>query len=121
MSNHMLVQRIGKGTLIAAVVLTHAAWADDVKFTAKVGQSQISMNDTVELRFSIEASSTPRMGEPSFQAPDFEVLNSYSQMSMSTQYDSNTNRFVMSTTRSIGKVLRPLKTGNLKITGIQLK
>jgi hypothetical protein len=58
--------------------------------------------------------------DPHFEAPDFEVVNEYKSISVESRYDSNNGGLSMQNTQQITKVLRPLKTGLLKISGLRL-
>jgi hypothetical protein len=122
MLNHRTTRKTGNlGWVLAVLWVCRAAYAGEIQFSAEVDQNQISADDTVALKLMIQASSSGMAGEPQFDAPDFEVVNDFSSISVSSQYDSNAGRFTMINSQQITKVLRPLKTGNLRIANIRLK
>lgn len=96
------------------------AIAAEPKFTAQVDRNQISLDDTVSLKLSVQSDSTTMTGEAMMKAPDFEVVNEFSSISMSSQYDSTVGHFSTLNHQQITKILRPLKTGTLKISEIHL-
>lgn len=116
-----VIQRIGKLGAVLSVILVWNAYAADVDFSARLDQNEISEGDTVSLIFTIKTDSRANLGNPEFQAPDFETVGQSSSMSVSAQSDPNSGRFVMVNQQKITKIMRPLKKGHLKITHIQME
>lgn len=120
-----------KGALRGALVIACAAmassafsparaFADDAKFSATVDHDDISLDDSVTLKFSIETSEG-QVGDPSFSAPGFDVVNQYNSVSSESYYDSNTGMIGMKTSYEVNKVLKPEKTGNFHISNIRVQ
>ncbi|MGZ3698110.1 MAG: BatD family protein [Bdellovibrionota bacterium] len=119
--------KTGKFPIRAALLLAGAlllpgvrARAGEVKFTAQLDREQISQDDSVSLKMNIAVDGATRIAEPQFTAPDFEVVNQYNGTYVESYYDSNTGQFGIRNNQQLTKVLRPLKTGDLKITGIHV-
>lgn len=91
-------------------------WAD-VQFEAQVDRAEISTDESVTLKLIVQADGSVPVQTPSFTANDFDTLNEFqsSQVQTSIVNGSISTRFV----RSFNYVLRPKKTGVLKITDIQ--
>ena len=118
-----IIQKIGRfGFSVAATVcwIAQASVAGEVQFSAAVDQNKIGLNETVTLNLSVKSDGNAMAREPGFDAPDFEVVNEFNSISVSSQYDSNSGRISMVNHQQISKVLRPLKQGALKISRIQM-
>ena len=89
----------------------------DVTLEAVVDRDQISMDESVTLKVTVKADGSVPVQTPSFEANDFDDLNQFqsSQVHTSIINGSISTQFV----RSFHFVLRPKKTGVLKITEIQ--
>jgi hypothetical protein len=93
----------------------------DVEFTAEVSRPRISEDESVLLRLSVRSTSGHGGIEaPIFNAPDFDVLNEYQEQYQNYGVGSN-GRISFSHTIKVSKVLRPRKTGTLRISRIELK
>ncbi len=107
--------------ILGILLAVHSlAFAGEPHISAQVDRSTISKDDTVSLKISIKSDNSTMVGEPQFRAPDFEVVNEYNAISVSSQYDSNSGRFTMLNHQQITKVMRPLKLGSLKISDIRI-
>lgn len=91
---------------------------DTISFTAEVDRTQITMDDSVSLKLSVKTEGNTRVTAPQFSAPDFEVINEYSNNMVESYYENG--RFGMRNNQNLTKVLKPLKMGSLSISGIQL-
>lgn len=109
------------GKLFWIVLWAAVSFASEIQFSAQVDQTNISSDDTVTLKFDIRGDSTKLMTEPEFNAPGFRIVNEFNSVSMSSRYDSSTGRLTTVNSQQISKVLKPLKSGQLKISEIQLK
>lgn len=121
------VARAGLLSLAAAMGITNVAEAmataqadDKIRFTAQVDRRQISLDETVSLKLNVQAAGNGSIGQPKFDAPDFEVVNSFDTTYVESYYDQNTNQFGMRNTQQMTKVLRPLHAGSLRIGHIQV-
>jgi hypothetical protein len=103
-----------------ALVFAIAAHAADIEFTAKVDRSQISVDESVSLKLTVQSEGGASAGQPQFTAPDFEVVNEYSGTYVESYYDGNSGRFGMRNNQQITKVLKPSKVGTLRISGISV-
>lgn len=105
----------------AAVSQPAIAAAGEIQFSATVDRGQISLDESVSLKFTVQSKGGgSQVSQPRFQAPDFDVVNQYSGTHIESYYDGNTGQFGMRNNQQITQVLRPSKTGALKITGISL-
>jgi hypothetical protein len=102
-----------------ALVAAAPARAADVKFTAEADRTELGMDESVSLKLNAEYEGDVSFSEPTIQAPDFEVVNQYSGSFTRSTYTNG--RFEVRYSQSITKVLRPLKTGALRISQIQIK
>ncbi|MGK5084458.1 BatD family protein [Bdellovibrionota bacterium FG-1] len=94
------------------------SFAAEVEFSAQLDREQISIDESVSVKLTLLLEGTMRMGDVHFKAPDFDVVNEYSGSSVSSYYDGTTGRFGMKNTQQLTKILKPNKTGNLRITSI---
>jgi hypothetical protein len=116
----MIGKCIGAISIAAVMVVASATYADEAKFTAEVDRTQIGMDDSLSLKFSVQADGSVSTTPPSYSAPDFEEINSYESSFVESYYDSTTGRISMRNNQSLTKVLRPTKTGALRISQIQI-
>lgn len=120
----MIGRRLGILSIVSALVLSVSnapyAHAEDAKFTAEVDRTQVGLDDTVSLKFSVQADGSVSTSPPTYNAPDFEEINSYESSFVESYYDSTSGRISMRNNQSLTKVLKPMKTGNLRISQIQL-
>ncbi|MFL5815455.1 MAG: BatD family protein [Bdellovibrionia bacterium] len=118
----MMSKHLGILSIVSAVTigLAQVALADEAKFSAEVDRTQVGLDDTVSLKFSVQADGSVSTTPPGYNAPDFEEINSYESSFVESYYDSNTGRISMRNNQSLTKVLKPMKTGNLRISQIQI-
>ncbi len=114
-----IIQRIGNFNL-ALLFFCSFAFAGDVQFQAQVEQNQISQDESVTFHLIIKTDNSTRTAAPEFDAPDFEVVSQYNSISVNSQYDSHLGQFSVVNTQQLTKVLRPTKSGTLKIKNIRL-
>ncbi len=100
-------------------VLASAAIAGDPVFQASVDRATIGQDESVALKFRIVTDGMGGSEEPEFQAPDFDLVNQYSSVFVESYYENG--KFGARNNRQFTKVLRPNRTGELTISGIQLK
>lgn len=115
-NQNRLIRLLGLGLFLASTF----GFAADIQFSAQVDEAKVALDGTVSLKMLVRSDSNTMAGEPRFLAPDFEVVNEYKSISVESRYDSANGGLSMLNTQQITKVLRPLKTGTLKIIGIQL-
>ena len=111
------------GNLISAFVFSISvaqAVAPQPQFNVQVDRNRISLDDTIALKLVVSSESSNRLGTPEFDAPDFDVVNEFSSVSIQSQYDPTRGGFSTENRQQITKVMRPRKAGNLKISGIRL-
>lgn len=120
MENIILRHKIGKSFLIFTLLLGLAGptYAENVQFTAMVDRNQIGLDESVSLKFSVQGEGNVATNPPTYDAPDFQEVNSYDSSFVESTYDSSSGQIVMKTTQMLTKVLRPLHTGQLKISHI---
>ena len=125
MRNHKVLKKTGSLGIfnlwgLSLLLSSALCFAADIQFSAQVDESKVALDGTVSLKMLVRSDSNTMAGEPQFQAPDFEVVNEYKSISVESRYDSTSGGLSMQNTQQITKVLRPLKTGALKISGIRL-
>jgi hypothetical protein len=124
MRNHKVLKKTGRirvsFTVLGVLLRSVLCFASDIQFSAQVDESKVALDGTVSLKMLVRSDSNTMAGEPQFQAPDFEVVNEYKSISVESRYDSTSGGLSMQNTQQITKVLRPLKIGALRITGIRL-
>ncbi len=96
-------------------ILLAGAWAD-VSLKAEVDRTTLGLQDELTLKLTVDA--TEEVEEPSFSAPDFQIVGSSSAVSMQQVYDGTSVR--SSKVLEFTKMLRPKKMGTLMIDGIHL-
>jgi hypothetical protein len=105
----------------ASFLLSKGAHADgpDVKFTADLDRAEISVDEYVTLKLTVQ-SENGQVGEPHYSAPAFDLLNQYNAVQSESFYDESTGRIGMRNSFEVNKVLRPKKEGTFKISGISI-
>jgi len=104
---------------IAAIALFFiGSLARAASFTATVDQAQIGEDESVSVKFAVSVDGNATVGGLKFSAPDFEVINEYNSNFMQSYYENG--QFGMRKTQTLTKVLRPMKKGTLKVSGIQI-
>jgi hypothetical protein len=114
---------IGKSLATLALVLGSfaiSAHADDVKFTAELDHGEISLDDSVTLKITVQTE-TGSVGDVSYQAAGFETVNQYNAVQSESYYDESSGRIGMRTSYEVNKILKPTKVGTFKISGIQVQ
>jgi len=106
------------GGLFSGVIAT-SAFAADPTFQASVDRTTIGQDESVALKFRVVTEGMGGSEEPEFQAPDFDLVNQYSSVFVESYYQNG--KFGARNNRQFTKVLRPNRTGELTISGIQLK
>lgn len=102
-----------------ALLISGVARAEDVRFEASVDRQQIGEDESVSLKFTIELEGSGSAGRPIYQAPDFDLLNSYQSSYLQSFYDNG--KFGVRNTYQITHVLRPKKTGKLIISDVKVQ
>ncbi|MCM2321628.1 MAG: BatD family protein [Oligoflexia bacterium] len=119
-----MLKKIGKSLSCAAVLagfsLAPVAFASEPTFTAEPDRRQLTQDESLSVHFTVTAEGSVDVGEIRFRAPDFDAINEYNSTFVKSFYDSSTGRFGMTHSRKLTKVLRPLRTGRLAISGIQV-
>jgi hypothetical protein len=106
--------------LVAAppALVREARAAAPIQFTAKVDRSQISVDESVSLKLTVQSEGGASVGNVHFKAPDFDVVNEYTGTYVESYYDGTTGQFGMRNNQQVTKVLKPSKTGTLRISDI---
>ncbi len=108
--------------LSVLLALGSPAWAaGEPQFHAELDQSSIGLDDTVSLKLTLLSEGGASASVPTFNAPDFDVVNSYDSDFTESYYDSSTGRFGMKNSQQVTKVLKPSREGDLRITKIQIR
>lgn len=101
-------------------VVAEARAAEPAKFTAQVDRARIGLDDTIALKLNVQAEGQASVSQPTFDAPDFEVLNSFSSSFVESSYDQATNRWGVKNSQQLTRILRPKKPGNLRISHLRV-
>ena len=113
--------RILRTFVLPLLILSLASSAraeDEANFTAKVDRPDITLDDSVTLKFNVQIEGSASIGRPDFSAPDFQVVNEYTGTFVESYYENG--RFGMRNNQQFTKVLKPLKTGDFKIDRISV-
>ncbi len=110
---------LGLGIFFSA--LPALAQSPAVSFSATTDTQQVALGDSLVLTLTVRSEGDAGAGEPSFEAPDFDVGQQSSSISMSSQYDSSTGQMATVTEKSIQVLLHPRKQGKFKISHLQMK
>ena len=109
--------------LSALLLLTAPAWAADPgkesPFQVSVDRGEIGQDESVSLTMRLNLSTGVQATAPTFSAPDFIVVNQFDGTSMDTVYDSSSRSFKTTIRQSFTRMLRPRRTGKLKISNIR--
>jgi hypothetical protein len=106
--------------LLSALAAPLHAFADEVKFTASLDHDEISLDDSVTLKMSIQTDNGS-VGDVSYNAPGFETVNQYNAVQSESYYDESSGRIGMRTSYEVNKILKPMKTGTFSISGIHVQ
>jgi hypothetical protein len=106
--------------LAATLVVSQVAYAVDADLRVEIDRTEIGQDESVALKFNLQigGGGSHSVSAPQFNAPDFDEVNSFSQTFIESYYENG--QFGMRDNRQITKVLRPKKSGEFKITGIQM-
>ncbi|MBC7690370.1 MAG: protein BatD [Methylotenera sp.] len=103
--------------------LIHEAHADDevdsVQFTAKIDRKEITLDDSVSVKFSIQSDGKLTIGKPRYSAPGFELVNEYSGTYVESYYVNG--RFGVKHNQEYTYILRPVKTGTFTIGDLEVR
>jgi hypothetical protein len=118
-----LLGALGLAILFGSAGISSSAFAQGTtaSFSAQIDRQSIGLDDTVSLKLSVVTDGNVSVEPPSFNAPDFDVVNSYDSSFVESYYDSNTGRFGMKNSHQISKILRPSRQGDLRISKIQIR
>jgi hypothetical protein len=111
---------IAVASILLATSAFIPAYADGPKFSATLDHDEISLDDSVTLKFAIE-SDEGQVSDPSFSAPGFDVVNQYNAVSSESYYNESTGQIGMKTSYEVNKVLKPEKTGTFHISNIRVQ
>lgn len=119
----------GKPGVCFCVSFWLAAWAAlwapsvraDTEFAASVDRERIGLSQTVSLELTVKSDRNVSSGNPTFDAPGFDVVNEYTSSSMSSTYDSSQGGFRTQRTQQMIRVLSPKKKGQLTISNIHVQ
>jgi hypothetical protein len=94
--------------------------AGPIDFSVSVDRHEISQDDSLALKFQIKLEGTLEVeGPPSYNAPDFDLVNEYTNVFMESYYENG--RFGVRNTQSFTRVLRPKRAGTFKIDRLQAR
>lgn len=110
----------GRGIFFFLIASATTAQAANIQFTAEVDRLQISKDEAVTLHMVVQSDEAELLPEPEFQAPDFDIIDSFSGQTRQMTYDSVRGAHT-SIRFEYSKVLQPHGAGNLPIRGIKLK
>src|SRR5690606_12780674 len=89
------------------------------EFTARVDRARIARDESLSVRFTVRADGANwTMDGPRFSAPDFEEIQQFSNIFVESYYENG--KFGVRQNRQLTHVLRPRRTGTLKIEGIEV-
>lgn len=108
------------GFLIFSLILCPPTlFAKEVTINASVDQNSISRDDSVTLKIIVRMEGGGQIEDPTFVAPDFTLINEYNGSSTESLFING--RFTVNHVWQINKILKPLKTGLLKISQITVR
>jgi hypothetical protein len=107
--------------LIPIVFALAAHSAFGVEFRAEADRLAIAQDESVSVKFTVEADGTVPVDVPEFSAPGFDEIQNYQGSFVQSYYDSSAGKFGAKFSRSFTYVLRPKNTGRLSITNIRIK
>ncbi len=113
------IRALAIGLFLAASPAVARAQAP-VHFTAEVDRQQISQDESISLKLSVELEGTHQVdAAPSYNAPDFELVNEYTNSQTYSYLDNGT--FGMRNTATYIRVLRPRRAGPLKLDRLEVR
>ncbi|MGE4232215.1 MAG: BatD family protein [Bacteriovoracia bacterium] len=114
------MNKTGKLTFFILLLFTFAVNAADLEVIPSSTEITEDENLSLEFRTSIEGSGGTAISKPTFDAPDFDQVNVYSQ---STGIESSiiNGQVTVRQTSSIIVVLHPKKQGTLSVKNIRVK
>jgi hypothetical protein len=77
---------------LCAVLMGAPAVAEDIQLSVGVDRHDITVDESVSLKFQIKSEGSVALEQPTFHAPDFEVINSYSSTFVESYYETDENR-----------------------------
>jgi len=102
------------------LAIPSSVFADDIEFTVRPDRTQITAEESVSVKFSLRSDRSINISAPpKFNAPDFQLVNEYTGTHIESFYENG--RFGVRNNQQITKVLRPLKTGVLTISELELQ
>lgn len=105
--------------LFASVILTAPmAWADAPKITVSANPEAVGDGESLALRIAVELESSESVGEPQFQAGDFQIIGQSSSMEIVTVMSNG--RFLPRRKNIYSYILTPRKTGTLTVHDIKV-
>lgn len=102
-----------------AFLNAQAAWSAQVDVQATVDREEITEDDSVTLRVTVKVDGTAQIGNVSYEAPDFILLNQFDNSFMESYYENG--RFGVRNSREMTRVLRPQRAGKIFISGITVQ
>ena len=90
-----------------------------MKFTAEVDRTEVTQDDSITLKLSVRVDGSKQVRSPEFTATDFQLLNQFDNTYNEAFYDNG--QFQIRSVYQISEILKPLKTGALKISGIHVE
>ncbi|MCM0605123.1 MAG: protein BatD [Xanthomonadaceae bacterium] len=98
---------------------TAIAQVADVELSAKVDQTEISQDESVSLKLTVDVKSgNPNLEDPDFTAPEFDIINQFQNTQIQSVYENG--RFQMKHQRQYTFLLRPKKSGLFSISNISI-
>jgi len=95
------------------------AIAQDVSLNVVTDRTQIPEDESVSLKFIVTVSGNQAaVDQPVYSAPDFELVNTFNSTQMQSVYENG--NFSIKSIREITHILRPKKSGKLKISNIKV-
>lgn len=89
------------------------------EFTARVDQTEISQDESLSLKLSVDVQSgQPNIDDPDFTAPEFDTVNQFQNTQIQSVYENG--KFQMKHLRQFTFLLRPKKSGLFTISNISI-
>ncbi len=113
--------KTGKVLGLLFFLLPSLGWAEEFELSADLNRRETALDESVTLTIKLEGPRNPESAsEPEFSAPEFDVLNQYTDQSSYSGYSSGSGIFFKLTFRYI-YVLRPKSVGTHIISGIRMR
>jgi hypothetical protein len=101
-----------------------SAWAEseedlEVAVDVTVDRSEIGADESLALKFQVKANAQIAVRDPTFHAPDFDLLHQFPTQGVESIYENG--RFLMRVEQTWTYVLRPRTTGKHKIQNLSIK